>query len=66
MSTAYLNQCPFLNKIVIRSSTGVALKAREVLISGQMPSYEERLLQMGEILKASVTNNFYGEGTGAK
>ncbi|KAH9072271.1 acetyl CoA carboxylase [Lactarius deliciosus] len=29
-----------------RSSTQVSLKAREVSIAGQMPSYEERLIQM--------------------
>ncbi|KAI0358341.1 acetyl CoA carboxylase [Trametes cingulata] len=44
-----------------RSSTQVALKAREVLISCQMPSYEERRAQMEGILKASVTNSYYGE-----
>ncbi|PCH36265.1 acetyl CoA carboxylase [Wolfiporia cocos MD-104 SS10] len=44
-----------------RSSTQVSLKAREVLISCQMPSYEERKIQMEGILKASVTNSFYGE-----
>jgi acetyl-CoA carboxylase / biotin carboxylase 1 len=48
-----------------RSSTNVSLKAREVLIVGQMPSYEERLLQMEAVLKASVTHHYYGapEGT---
>jgi acetyl-CoA carboxylase/biotin carboxylase 1 len=49
-----------------RSSTAVALKAREVLISCQMPSYEERLAQMEAILKSSVTSSFYGEGSGAR
>ena len=44
-----------------RSSTAVSLKAREVLILGQMPSYEERLVQMEAILKASVTSSVYGE-----
>jgi acetyl-CoA carboxylase / biotin carboxylase 1 len=39
----------------------VSLKAREVLILGQMPSYEERLIQMEAVLKNSVTNNYYGE-----
>ncbi|KAF9244091.1 acetyl-CoA carboxylase [Melanogaster broomeanus] len=48
-----------------KSSTVVSLKAREVLILGQMPSYEERLVQMEAILKASVTSSVYGEqGTG--
>ncbi|KAI0684026.1 acetyl-CoA carboxylase [Cytidiella melzeri] len=50
-----------------RSSTQVALKAREVLISCQMPSYEERKAQMEAILKASISNSFYGEqGSGFK
>ncbi|KAF9219763.1 hypothetical protein BS17DRAFT_788749 [Gyrodon lividus] len=44
-----------------KSSTPVSLKAREVLILGQMPSYEERLVQMEAILKASVTSSVYGE-----
>ncbi|KIP02998.1 hypothetical protein PHLGIDRAFT_130424 [Phlebiopsis gigantea 11061_1 CR5-6] len=44
-----------------RSSTQVALKAREVLIACQMPSYDERKSQMESILKASVNNSFYGE-----
>jgi len=44
-----------------RSSTAVSLKAREVLILGQMPSYEERLVQMESVLKNSVSDNYYGE-----
>lgn len=44
-----------------RSSTQVSLKAREVLILGQMPSYEERKEQMEKILRNSVSNNYYGE-----
>ena len=44
-----------------RSSTQVALKAREVLIACQMPSYDERKSQMESILKSSVNNSFYGE-----
>jgi len=44
-----------------KSSTPVSLKAREVLILGQMPSFEERLIQMESVLKNSVTNNYYGE-----
>ena len=39
----------------------MSLKAREVLILGQMPSYEERLVQMEAVLKNSVYNNYYGE-----
>ncbi|KJA28198.1 hypothetical protein HYPSUDRAFT_129635 [Hypholoma sublateritium FD-334 SS-4] len=44
-----------------KSSTAVGLKAREVLILGQMPSYEERLVQMEQVLRNSVSNNYYGE-----
>ena len=44
-----------------RSSTAVSLKAREVLILGQMPSYEERLIQMEAVLRTSVTKKYYGE-----
>ncbi|KAF6761596.1 acetyl CoA carboxylase [Ephemerocybe angulata] len=44
-----------------KSSTQVSLKAREVLILGQMPSYEERLGQMETILKNSVNHHYYGE-----
>ena len=46
---------------VRRSSTAVSLKAREVLILGQMPSYEERRIQMEAILRTSVTTKYYGE-----
>jgi acetyl-CoA carboxylase/biotin carboxylase 1 len=44
-----------------RSSTQVALRAREVLIACQMPSYDERQTQMESILKSSVTSSYYGE-----
>ncbi|KZP16603.1 acetyl CoA carboxylase [Athelia psychrophila] len=44
-----------------KSSTPVTLKAREVLIAGQMPSYEERLGQMEIVLKNSISKNYYGE-----
>ena len=39
----------------------MSLKAREVLILGQMPSYEERLGQMEIVLKNSVKQQYYGE-----
>jgi acetyl-CoA carboxylase/biotin carboxylase 1 len=35
------------------------------MILGQMPSYEERLIQMESVLKNSVSNNYYGESSGA-
>ncbi|PFH51931.1 hypothetical protein AMATHDRAFT_141248 [Amanita thiersii Skay4041] len=44
-----------------KSSTAVSLKAREVLILGQMPSYEERKEQMEKVLQNSVSNRYYGE-----
>ncbi|KAI5120256.1 hypothetical protein M0805_004592 [Coniferiporia weirii] len=44
-----------------KSSIAVSLKAREVLIIGQMPSYEERAVQMEAVLKQSVTTSYYGE-----
>ena len=44
-----------------RSSTQVSLKAREVLIPGQMPSYEEHLMQMEAVRKASLGNTYYSE-----
>jgi acetyl-CoA carboxylase/biotin carboxylase 1 len=49
-----------------RSSTAVALKAREVSISCQIPSYEERHAQMETVLKSSITSSFYGSGSGAR
>ncbi|KAH8832774.1 acetyl CoA carboxylase [Flagelloscypha sp. PMI_526] len=50
-----------LANLEAKSSTQVSLKAREVLIVGQMPSYEERLIQMESILKSSVVSHHYGE-----
>ncbi|GAA5906155.1 hypothetical protein JCM6882_006061 [Rhodosporidiobolus microsporus] len=44
-----------------KGTTKVALKAREVLIHTQLPSLDERLLQLEHILKASVTPTVYGE-----
>jgi acetyl-CoA carboxylase/biotin carboxylase 1 len=44
-----------------KSTTAVSLKAREVLILTQLPSYEERSVQMEQILRASVNNSYYGE-----
>jgi len=43
-----------------RSSTSVSLKARKVLILGQMPSYGEHLRRtMEAIHKNSMTNNYF-------
>jgi len=54
----------FVHRLMLlraRSSAAVALKAREVLISTQLPSYEERAVQMEQILKSSVLTSYYGE-----
>ena len=47
--------------VLCRSSTQVSLKAREVLIACQMPSYEERKVQMEGILQSAVKHTYYGE-----
>jgi acetyl-CoA carboxylase/biotin carboxylase 1 len=44
-----------------RSTSKVALKAREVLIQCAMPSLEERTSQMEHILRSSVVESKYGE-----
>ncbi|KAL7421005.1 acetyl-coenzyme-A carboxylase [Cryptotrichosporon argae] len=44
-----------------RPTAKVALKAKEVLIVGSLPSYEERLGQLEKLLKSSVTTSYYGE-----
>ncbi|KAJ1732462.1 acetyl-coenzyme-A carboxylase [Coemansia biformis] len=45
-----------------RTTAKVALKAREVLLQGQVPSLEERQRQMEQMLRASVTETVYGSG----
>lgn len=52
-----------LSELDTRATQKVALKARELLIHCQLPSYEERKLQMYQILKNSVTESVYGGGT---
>ncbi|TYJ57681.1 hypothetical protein B9479_001535 [Cryptococcus floricola] len=50
-----------------RPTAKVALKAKEVLIVGSLPSYEERLGQLEHLLKSSITTNYYGEkGSGQR
>ncbi|KDE05599.1 acetyl-CoA carboxylase [Microbotryum lychnidis-dioicae p1A1 Lamole] len=44
-----------------KATSKVSLKAREVLIHCQLPSLDERLVQLEQILKASVTQTTYGE-----
>jgi hypothetical protein len=39
----------------------VLLKAREVLIVDQMLSYQEHMIQMEVVLKASLGNTYYSE-----
>jgi acetyl-CoA carboxylase/biotin carboxylase 1 len=48
----------------INAASKVSLKAREILISSSLPSYEERRLQMEKILVSSVTTSYYGESGG--
>ncbi|KAI8984589.1 acetyl-CoA carboxylase [Mycotypha africana] len=51
-----------LAEIDSRATQKVALKARELLILCQLPSYEERQAQMYQILQNSVTERVYGGG----
>ncbi|KAG9291426.1 hypothetical protein G9A89_021845 [Geosiphon pyriformis] len=44
-----------------RSTSKIALKARELLIHCHLPSYEERMSQMEQILKAAVIESHYGD-----
>lgn len=44
-----------------KATAVVALKAREVLVSVQVPSLSERQTQMEQILKTSITSSHYGE-----
>ncbi|KAJ2960745.1 hypothetical protein NQZ79_g3986 [Umbelopsis isabellina] len=52
-----------LSELDTRATQKVALKARELLIHCQLPSYEERKSQMYRILKNSATESVYGGGT---
>ena len=47
-----------------RPTSKVALKAKEVMIVGSLPSYDERLGQLEQILKSAVTTSYYGESGG--
>ncbi|KAI9293200.1 acetyl-CoA carboxylase [Neoconidiobolus thromboides FSU 785] len=51
-----------LASLSTRGTAKVALKAREMLIHSQLPSYEERYNQMNTILLNSVTMSYYGGG----
>ena len=48
-----------------RSSIPVSLKAREVLIMTQMPSLNERSVQMEQVLRTAVSSSYYGETNAA-
>ncbi|RYE80124.1 MAG: hypothetical protein EOO80_04700, partial [Oxalobacteraceae bacterium] len=50
-----------LSALDSRPTAKVALKAKEVMIVGSLPSYEERLNQLEQILKAATTTSYYGE-----
>ena len=55
---------PILKKLAeleSRSSSKLALKAREVLIQCSLPSLDERLSQMELILRSAVAESVYGE-----
>ncbi|KAF8984233.1 acetyl-coenzyme-A carboxylase [Entomortierella lignicola] len=54
---------PILKKLAELSgllTSKVSLKARELLIHVQLPSFEERRMQMEKILRSSVTEEIYG------
>ncbi|CAG8469460.1 4231_t:CDS:2 [Paraglomus brasilianum] len=55
---------PMLKKLTEldnRLTSKVALKAREILIHCHLPSYEERMSQMEQILRAAVIESHYGD-----
>lgn len=52
-----------LSELEGRLTQKVALKARELLIHCQLPSYEERTNQMEQILNSAVTEKVYGGGS---
>ncbi|KAG6914786.1 hypothetical protein DXG01_015335 [Tephrocybe rancida] len=58
------------DRAMLRSSTSKAaftrpckiwLLLKRIHILGQMPSYEEHLIQMESVLKNSISNNYYGK-----
>ncbi|KAF9111924.1 acetyl-coenzyme-A carboxylase, partial [Mortierella sp. AM989] len=54
---------PILKKLAEMTgllTSKVSLKARELLIHVQLPSFEERRMQMEKILRSSVTEEVYG------
>ncbi|KAJ2081542.1 acetyl-coenzyme-A carboxylase [Coemansia sp. RSA 988] len=51
-----------LAELAGRATAKVALRAREVLLQGQVPSLEERRRQMESMLRSSVTETVYGTG----
>jgi len=55
------NSLARLAELDSRPTAKVALKAKEVMIVGSLPSYEERHNQLEQILKAATTTSYYGE-----
>ena len=53
-----------LSQLQGSAAAPVALKAREILLSAQMPSFAERRAQMEQVLRRSVTHD--GSDTGAR
>jgi acetyl-CoA carboxylase/biotin carboxylase 1 len=62
MDTVYTPVLKKLADLSSRFSSKVAVKARETLIQGQLPSYEERVNQMASILSTATTEAYYGGG----
>jgi len=61
VSKYFRNVLKKLTELESRSTSKVALKAREVLIQCALPSLEERAGQMEHILRSAVVESRYGE-----
>ena len=61
LETHFVDVLRELAELDSRPTRAVALKAREVLISAQLPSLEERSGQMEQILRAAIRQTYYGE-----
>jgi acetyl-CoA carboxylase/biotin carboxylase 1 len=60
-ASGVINVLARLSAIDSRPMAKISLKAKEVMIVGSLPSYEERLKQLEKILQAAVTTSYYGE-----
>ncbi|PVU96100.1 hypothetical protein BB561_001384 [Smittium simulii] len=58
----YESELRLLAALSSRECSRVALKARELLIQSQIPSFKERERQMEQILASSVTDYVYAKG----